>query len=180
MAIEIEKKYRLTEAQREQILQNLREIGAEFRGEDFEENIIYRGGALDEQNAVLRVRKIGEKAVLTYKRRIHNEFDIKQQIEHETLTDNAAELEKIVENLGFQKKLIYEKRRQTWRFREVEIVLDELSFGVFMEIEGSILAIAEAEMLLDAEDFQVEHKTYPHLTAELGKRNGEVFEARFE
>jgi adenylate cyclase class 2 len=179
MAIEIEKKYRLSEAQRGQILENLAEIGAEFCGEDFEENILYRGGVLDAKNAVLRVRRIGEKAVLTYKQRIENQSAVKHQIEYETLTDNADELEMIIENLGFYKKLIYEKRRKTWRFKEVEIVLDELPFGLFMEIEGSITAIAEAEMILDAEDFEVEHKTYPRLTAESGVRNGEIIEARF-
>jgi adenylate cyclase class 2 len=180
MAIEIEKKYRLSDEQKQFVLKALEEIGAEYEGEDFEENILYRGGALDEKNAVLRIRKIGEKAILTYKQRIQNEFDIKQQIEHETLVENVEELEKIVESLGFQKKLIYEKRRKTWRFREVEIVLDELAFGLFMEIEGSITAIKEAEMLLDIEDFTVEHKTYPRLTAELGAANGDIIEARFK
>jgi adenylate cyclase class 2 len=180
MSIEIEKKYRLSEAERERILQKLSEIGAEYKGEDFEENIIYRGGILDETNAVLRVRKIGGKAVFTYKRRIQNEFDIKQQIEHETLTEDAGELMHIVESLGFCKKLIYEKRRKTWNFRSVEIVLDELPFGLYMEIEGSITSIAEAEMFLEAEEFTVEHKTYPHLTAEFGISNAGVIEARFE
>ena len=179
MTIEIEKKYRLSAEQRRFVLDALDEIGAEYEGEDFEENIIYRGGALDENNAILRIRKIGEKAVLTYKRRIHNEFDIKRQIENETLVENAAELEKIVENLGFRKKLIYEKKRQTWKLRETEIVLDELPFGLFMEIEGSVTAIKEVEMLLNIEDFEVEHKTYPHLTAQTGIANEDLIEARF-
>lgn len=180
MSIEIEKKYRLSDEQRKFVLEALEESAAKYEGEDFEENLLYRGGALDEKNAVLRIRKIGAKAILTYKRRIQNEFDIKQQIEHETLVENPAELEKIIENLGFRKKLIYEKRRKTWRFREVEIVLDELPFGIFMEIEGSITAIREAEMILDIEDFTVEHKTYPRLTAESGIANGDLIEARFE
>lgn len=180
MAIEIEKKYRLTAAQSEQISAALEEIGAEFCGEDFEENTLYRGGILDEKNAVLRVRKIPGKTILTYKRRIQNEFAVKQQIEHETEIADAEEIENIIENLGFVRALVYEKRRRTWQFREVEIVLDELPFGLFMEIEGSITAIAEAEMFLAAEAFQVEHETYPRLTAKHGKKNGEVTEARFE
>lgn len=180
MSIEIEKKYRLSDEQRQFVLDALEEVGAEYEGEDFEENILYRGGALDKKNAVLRIRKIGAKAILTYKQRIQNELDIKQQIEHETSFENPHELEKIVENLGFMKKLIYEKRRKTWRLREVEIVLDELPFGLFMEIEGSITAIREAEMILDIEDFEAEHKTYPRLTAEFGTANGELIEARFE
>ena len=179
MAIEIEKKYRLSDAGREHILRNLQEAGAEYKGEDFEENILYRGGILDEKGAVLRLRKIGEKTILTYKRRVQNQSDIKHQIEHETVVENAVELENIIENLGFRKKLIYEKRRKTWNFREVEIVLDELPFGLFMEIEGSITTIAEAEMLLDIESFEVERQTYPRLTAKFGRQNGEVIEARF-
>ena len=81
--------------------------------------------------------------------------------------------------MGFQKNLVYEKRRKTWHFRDVELVLDELPFGLFMEIEGSITAIKEAEMLLDIEDFPAEHESYPRLTARFGKRNGDLIEARF-
>ncbi|MDQ3798759.1 MAG: class IV adenylate cyclase [Acidobacteriota bacterium] len=180
MAIEIEKKYRLDAARYERLLSALEEIGAEYQGEDFEENTLYRGGVLDEKSAVLRVRKIGARTILTYKRRIQNEFDVKRQIEHETEIASAEEIENIIENLGFVASVIYEKRRRTWRFREVEIVLDELPFGLFMEIEGSsVTAIAEAEMFLAAEDFEVEHETYPRLTAKYGRKNGELVEARF-
>lgn len=179
MAIEIEKKYRLNRGQREIVLENLEEIGAEFKGEDFEENNIFQGGVLSEKGAVMRIRKIGDKTILTFKRRIKNEFAVKQQIEYETEVADAEAIEKILENLDFRKTLVYEKRRQTWNFRTVEIVLDELPFGDFMEIEGSITAIAEAEMFLDIEDFEVVHETYPRLTAQFGKKTGDVVEARF-
>jgi len=65
MAIEIEKKFRLSDDWREQILANLEGLGAQFVSEDFEENTLYGGGILDEKRAVLRVRKIGNKTVLT-------------------------------------------------------------------------------------------------------------------
>jgi hypothetical protein len=58
-------------------------------------------------------------------------------------------------------------------------VLDELPFGLFMEIEGSITDIELAEIMLEAESFTTEHATYPSLTAQLGLQNGDVFEARF-
>lgn len=180
MAIEIEKKYRLSEEDSRLIEKRLGEIGAEFCGEDFEENILYRGGPLKGRNAVLRIRKIGEKTVLTYKERIENDSPVKQQTEHETRIENCSEMEKIIECLGLSKKMIYEKRRRTWRLKQVEIVLDELPFGLFMEIEGPVTAIAEAEMLLDIEDFPAEHKTYPRLTGELGKDVAGVIEARFD
>ncbi len=179
MAIETEKKFILSNDQREQVLENLKELGAKYIREDFEENTLYNGGILDEKCAVLRVRKIADKTVLTYKQRIENAADVKQQIEYETVVEKSEEMEKIIENLGFEKNLVYEKRRQTWHFRAVEIVLDELPFGQYMEIEGSITAIAEAEMLLDVENLAVENETYPHLTRRFGVQKEKLIEARF-
>ncbi len=179
MAIEIEKKYRLSEEQKQFVLESLHEFEAKYEGEDFEENTIYGGGILDEKRAVLRIRKTQDKTILTFKQRIKSEFDIKQQIEHESEVAKAEEIEKIIESLGFVPRLVYEKRRKTWQFRQVEIVLDELPFGLFMEIEGSITAIAEAEMILDIEDFTTEYETYPSLTFAHGRQRGELIEARF-
>lgn len=180
MAIEIEKKYRLTLEQREIVLKNLAELGAEYKGEDFEENILFYGGILTEKQAVLRLRRIGERTILTYKERVQNESEIKHHQEYETEIGNFNESVKIFESLGFYRSMVYEKRRKTWHFREVEIVLDELAFGIFMEIEGSITAIAEAEIMLEAEDFETEHETYPHLTRRFGVKNGNLTESRFE
>ena len=81
--------------------------------------------------------------------------------------------------LGLARVLIYEKKRRTYKFRSVEVVLDELPFGLFMEIEGSLTAIKEAEMLLGVEELEVEYETYPRLTARFGTKNGSVVEARF-
>jgi adenylate cyclase, class 2 len=180
MANEIEKKYRLSDGQREQVLESLKEIGAEFQGADFEENILFSNRELFEKNAVLRLRRIGEKTILTYKQRIQSDFAVKQNTEYETEVSDFDETARIIESLGYKRVLVYEKRRRTWNFRQVEIVLDELPFGDFMEIEGSITAIAEAEMFLGAEDFETEHATYPNLTLKFGKRNEDLTEARFE
>jgi len=117
---------------------------------------------------------------LTFKRRIENQSDVKRQIEYETEISDADATDMLIRELGLQPKLVYEKRRKTWRLRKTEIVLDELPFGLFMEIEGSITAIKEAEMLLGIEDLETEHETYPRLTAQLGNRVGTVVEARFD
>jgi adenylate cyclase class 2 len=179
MAIEIEKKFVLSNDQREQVLENLNKFGAKLVGENLEENTLYSGGILMEKRAVLRVRKIGEKTILTYKQRIENDSDFKQQIEYETVVEKAEEMEKIIESLGFEKALVYEKRRQIWHFRAVEVLLDELPFGQYMEIEGSVTAIAEAEMLLDVENLTIENETYPHLTRRFGVQKEKLIEARF-
>jgi adenylate cyclase class 2 len=179
MTIEIEKKYALTNEQREEVLASLKELEAKYIGEDFEENTLYSGGVLNEKAAVLRVRKIGAKTILTFKERVSSDSGIKQQIEYETGVEKSVELENIIENLGFFKALVYEKRRQTWKLRAVEVVLDELPFGQYMEIEGAISGIAEAEMILEIEDFETENETYPSLTKKFGVQNKNLIEARF-
>lgn len=180
MAIEIEKKYRLDDAKRQFILDALNEVGAEFLGEDFEENIIYNGGALNQKNAILRIRKTQSKTLLTYKEQIQCQSNIKHQIEHETEVVDCESLKSIVETLGFRANLLYEKRRKTWKIRNAELVVDELPFGLFMEIEGSITSIKEAEMLLDIENFDAELETYSSLTARLGIFKDGIIEARFD
>lgn len=179
MSVEIEKKFILSAGQSESVIENLKQFGAKYVGEDLEENILYASRVLETKNAILRIRKIKGKTVLTYKQQIENDSNIKHQTEFETVVEKADELEHIVEALGLEKILIYEKRRQIWSFRQVEIVLDELPFGQYMEIEGSITAIAEAEMLLELENFQVELETYPQLTRRFGVQKEKLIEARF-
>ncbi len=59
MGIEIEKKYRLKPNERESLFSRLNEVRAEFVSEEFEENVIYGGGALNEGERVLRLRRVG-------------------------------------------------------------------------------------------------------------------------
>ena len=180
MSIEIEKKYRLDPERRELLRGELETCGAEFMGREFEENTIFSNDHLRTTGAIVRIRKTDRRSILTFKRRVVNQFDVKQQIEHETEVADAGEMLSIISELGLTPLLVYEKYRDTWKFRSVEIVIDELPFGDFMEIEGSITAIKEAEMLLEIEDLETEHETYPRLTARLGKRSGDVVESRFE
>ncbi len=180
MAIEIEKKYRMDKKRLVEITTKLGEMGAEFRSEVFEENYLHRGGVIDERGAVLRLRKIGDKTLLTYKERLHNDSDIKHRIEHETTVADVDEMENIIGRLGYKLSVVYEKHRKTWHFRDVEVVLDELPFGLYMEIEGTVEAIGEAEKLLAIEDLEPEPRGYPRLTVKYGNLIGEVSEARFE
>jgi adenylate cyclase, class 2 len=177
--LEIEKKYRLPEERVDEVISALSEIGAVYEGEDFEENTIYGGEPVDRTGAIVRIRRTQRGAILTFKRRTENVSDTKQQIEHETVIEDADAADQIVRELGMEPRIIYEKKRRTWRRRDVEIVVDVLPFGLFMEIEGSITAIKEAEMLLGIDDLEVEHETYPRLTARTGSKVGDVTESRF-
>jgi hypothetical protein len=62
----------------------------------------------------------------------------------------------------------------------VEVVLDELPFGLYMEIEGTSDAIEKAQKKLGLKELEFEPRGYPRLTIKYGKMNGEVAEAKFE
>jgi adenylate cyclase class 2 len=177
--LEIEKKYRLSQDRWNGIVALLKEIGADFVGEDFEENTIYSGEALENTGGIVRIRRTQDRALLTFKRRIEDQTDVKKQLEYETEVLDPDAAADIIAELGLRPKLVYEKRRKTWRFQKTVIALDELPFGLFMEIEGSITGIKQAEMLLELDDIKTEHETYPRLTSRLGKQIGEKIEARF-
>lgn len=181
MPIEIEKKYRLSKQQRVALARRLPEIGAKFEGEEFEENVLYDGAGLKGRNCVLRLRRMDGRAILTYKERLPSTSATKHQREEETSVEDADAIHRILEALGYRPKAIYEKKRQTWRLDAVEVVLDELPFGLFMEIEGpEEIDIETIESKLAIEGLIIENATYPQLTMEKGKRAGSVIEARFQ
>lgn len=181
MAIEIEKKYRLEPGQVEPLRRRLREVGAEGEGAaEFEENVIYTGPGLDPARRVLRLRRKGARAVFTFKERDLSGSAVKRQREEETEVSDAAAMASILEALGYRPVLVYEKRRETWRVADTEVVLDELPFGRFVEIEGEEARILEAERLLGLDGAEAEHAPYPRLTLRHGTRRGDVCEARFK
>ncbi|HKZ80837.1 MAG TPA: class IV adenylate cyclase [Pyrinomonadaceae bacterium] len=179
MSIEIEKKYRLTKTQRERVVERLPEIGARLRGEEFEENTLYSGDNLELSRSVLRLRRVGKGAILTYKERLPKASSIKHQREDETRVDDPEAMDAILDALGFTPALVYEKRRQRWRLAKAEIVIDELPFGLYMEIEASESDIKMIERKLGIKGLKAEPATYPQLTLKHGKRYASVIEARF-
>ena len=179
MSIEIEKKYRLTRKQRAEVLRRLPQIGAKRSGEEFEENTLYAGEALDLSRSVLRLRRVGKRAILTYKERFATRSDIKHQREDETAVADAEAMELILEALGFTAALVYEKRRETWTLEKTEIVIDELPFGLFMEIEGPEAGIVDVENKLAIKGLRAEAATYPQLTLKHGREYDGVIESRF-
>jgi adenylate cyclase class 2 len=177
--IEVEKKFRLTKRQRDTLARRLPEVGASLQGEEFEENTLYDGEVLKSGACVLRLRRVGGNATLTYKKRLPGASSIKQQREEETRVADPEAMEAILEALGFTPSLVYEKRRQTWVLGKTEIVIDVLPFGLFMEIEGRANDIRAVERKLGLKGLRAEHATYPQLTQKHGKHFEGLIEARF-
>ncbi len=180
MGLEIEKKYRIDKKRLVELAAKLIEMGATFSYETFEENYLHRGGQLDDKAAFLRLRKTNTINTLTYKEKVVTNGDFKHQIEFETDVSDVEATERIIEKLGYKLSVVYEKHRKAWHLGNVEVVLDELPFGYYMEIEGSMKDIQKTEKLLKATDLEVEARGYPRLTLKYGKQKGDVIEARFE
>jgi adenylate cyclase class 2 len=157
----------------------LRKLGASAGELEFEENTLYRGGRLDVGGCALRLRRVNGRALLTFKQRFPSKSAIKHQREEETAVADADALAAILRSLEFRPALVYEKRRTRWNIGKAEVALDELPFGLFMEIEGAEKEIARVETLVGAQSLPAVMETYPMLTAKLGKKRGGVIEARF-
>ncbi|RIK18520.1 MAG: class IV adenylate cyclase [Anaerolineae bacterium] len=64
-----------------------------------------------------------------------SEAKVREEIELEVGDFDRMAL--ILERLGLQPMQVYEKYRETYRWGNIEIVLDELPYGNFVELEGS-------------------------------------------
>ena len=180
MPIETEKKYRLTSEQRGAIEERLRALGLSPRPIEFEENTLYHGGRIDFGGCALRLRRVNGRAILTLKQRLPGESPIKNQLENECEIGDPDRMDAILQALGFQPGLVYEKRRTRWQVGDAKVVVDELPFGLFMEIEADEKEINRVEELLRAQDLPAVAETYPRLTIEHGTEHGDMIEARFK
>ena len=140
MCTEIEAKLKVDSLQ--EIKSRLAELGAEFLEEQLQTDNYFDDAdtTFKKSDKCLRLRRLlvgkSERFFLTYKgAREKNEFKKRQEIEIEVGDGNSAE--KLLSVLGYEKALVFEKKRRVYRLDQCKIALDELpSLGSFVEIEG--------------------------------------------
>ena len=116
----------------------LRKAGARLSKERvFEINLRFDtpDGYLTRQSQVLRLRQ-DSRVRMTYKgpSEAGAAAAVRREVEFELSSFEAGR--NLLEALGYQVHFIYEKFRTTYLFENVEIVLDEMPYGNFCEIEG--------------------------------------------
>ncbi len=94
-------------------------------------------GDLGRAGRVLRLRK-DDAARLTYKDNGQIIEDALSRREIEFVADDFDSARQFIEALGYEVVFIYEKYRTTYKYRGAHIMLDELPFGCFIEIEGEL------------------------------------------
>ncbi len=134
-----------------------------------EQSVLWdRGEELLAQGCALRVRRYAGQAWLTFKGRKQEHPDLKIRPEFETLVDDPAALETILEALGFRPVLSMVKARALWDGPGLLACLDETPFGCFLELEGEAEAIPAAMAELGVAKDAIEPQSYPTLYREAG------------
>jgi len=141
MAQEIEVKFPLRD--RQELTRKLHELGAQrLYPETFEDNIVLdRRGELRTKGALLRVRKFGKYSLATYKGPMSIEDGIKSREEVQTGVESFELAIQLFDSLGFKPVFRYQKYREVWRVRDVEVVIDRTPIGDYFEIEGNVETI---------------------------------------
>lgn len=107
--------------------------------------------ALLQQDALLRLRQ-DTAVTLTFKGRSQeaeqgSEAKVREELEV-TVSDFETAVA-IFERLNLQPQQVYEKYREAFMLGDVEVVLDELPYGSFVELEGAEADIKAAAARLD-------------------------------
>ena len=156
MSLETEVKIYLPDL--DKIKARLKASGAEqSKPRLFERNIRYENATEDfsPRGIVLRLRQ-DDRVRLTYKEPppAQESLTTITRIELETEVSDFAAMDAILKRLGFHEFVVYEKFRTTYTLANTEVVLDEMPYGNFIEVEGAPAAIEAAITQLGLNDHQ--------------------------
>jgi adenylate cyclase class 2 len=129
----------------------LEAAGAALREpETFEENWVLddRDGGVRARGCLLRVRRWGARAFLTYKGEARFAGGVKTREELETEVADPEAVLQVFAALGFTPLRRYQKHREAWELAGVAVTLDRTPMGAFVELEGPPAAIATAAAAL--------------------------------
>lgn len=150
MASLTETEVKIAVADLDAIRARLEQVGAALsKARVYERNVRYEdaAGTLAARDIVLRLRQ-DSAARLTYKAPPDSAAalpaNVRTRFEAEVTVSDFETMDTILRRLGFHPYAVYEKYRTTYRLGETEVVLDEMPFGDFIEVEGAAPAIERA------------------------------------
>lgn len=177
MNLEIEVKLRIEQAgQPEAIRQRLASCAAVRLGCQIEHDVFFDlpDGQLAGADKALRMRILLDKknkplgCVLTFKGpRQNSKYKAREEIELQ-LDRQYHHTAQMLQRLGYQKVLEYQKRRESWHLDKCKVQLDQLpKLGYFVEIEGpNEKAISNMMDKLHLTSVEQESKTYLEMVLE--------------
>ena len=147
------------------IIAALEANGASLKSERvFERNVRYEDHefSLTPQGIVVRLRQ-DVRTLLTFKGPGIVENGIISREEFEVEVDDYDMMDLILGRLGYYPFMAYEKYRTTYELDGAEIVLDELPYGNFTEIEGDVATIEVMIQKLNLSDAERMPNSYAGL-----------------
>jgi len=127
-------------------------------------------GSLENRGVFLRVRS-GSKNTITLKEKIGDDKNVRARKETEFEIQDVEAMAYILKKLGFDSPRIMEKYRINLTYKGVKLSIDELFFGLYLEIEGAENNIEKVAKKLG---FKPEEKilvTYWDLLEDYNKKN---------
>jgi adenylate cyclase class 2 len=161
------------------IEQRLQSLGAYLAAPRiYERNVRYEDAdnSLTKKDKVLRLR-MDSRARLTYKEpAAFSDKSIMSRTELEVTVSDFETTDLLLQKLGFHTSWVYDKYRTTYELDDCEIVLDELGFGLFVEIEGEADAIEAMIIKLDLTDAKRIPASYSVLFFRVKRQLGLTFD----
>lgn len=176
--LEVEVKFYVPDLDR--LRQRLEAAGAQrVKPRLFERNVRFDDASerLRQRGQLLRLRQ-DDGARLTFKGMAaedrHSQAKVREELEIEISDFEVAAT--ILERLGFAPRQVYEKYRETFQLGAVEVVLDEMPFGNFVELEGDEAKLKEAAKQLELDWEQRILDNYLLLMARLKRHHNLPFD----
>src|SRR3989339_1119027 len=134
----IEKEIKLEIKNLSRLISYLKKNGAKVLNKSKEKTIRLdtSTGSLEKRGVFLRVRS-GSKNTITLKEKIGDDKNVRARKETEFEIQDVEAMAYILEKLGFDSPRIMEKYRINLTYKGVKLSIDELFFGLYLEIEGA-------------------------------------------
>jgi adenylate cyclase class 2 len=141
-----------------------------------EVNILFDtpGGELQSGGQALRVRRVGDRVVVTFKGPASWDGPVKQRREIELEISSGAAIAELLHVLGYVPWMRYEKQRESWRLGGVQVDLDHTPIGDFVELEGPDADLEHTARRLDLDPEQAVTESYPSLWQAHRRRHPEL------
>ncbi|MGM0417387.1 MAG: class IV adenylate cyclase [Thermodesulfobacteriota bacterium] len=161
--IEIEVKFYIQNY--EEIIKKVAKYAGNPFKKGFEQNILFdtKDFSFRKKNKILRLRSYNNLTILTIKTPPDKKDpDFKTLKETECIVDSHENMRFVLNECGFINEQIYEKQREIFQTDKLEICIDRLPFGDFIELEGDRDKIRQAASFFN---FNWENRILPSYRA---------------
>jgi adenylate cyclase class 2 len=140
----------------------------------FEDNEVFDrpDGELVAGGKLLRLRRRGDAAVVTYKAPVEGTHKHKVREEHESSVDDPEAMRRVFLGLGYRPIYRYQKYRTLFEREDLHVCLDETPLGCFVELEGTPDAIDEAARQMGLDENRYVLLTYRELHEQDARERG--------